>query len=105
MLFKGYLLRYVASVSLDNSSYVIKKKKKKIRCPLIHMNSSKGKKTSIYKRYTYLNKNCIFSVTTHIWTAFFYRYIPESSISLLLLMTLYSLIRMKNNDAAERYYA
>ena len=28
MLFKGYLLRYVASVSLDNSSYVIKKKKK-----------------------------------------------------------------------------
>ena len=29
MLFKGYLLRYVASVSLDNSSYVIKKKKKR----------------------------------------------------------------------------
>lgn len=83
----------------------LKKKKKRYGAHSYIWIAVKEKKTSIYKRYTYLNKNCIFSVTTHIWTAFFYRYIPENSISLLLLMTLYSLIRMKNNDAAERYYA
>lgn len=88
MLFKGHLL-----ISLDNSSYVLRRK---IRYPLSQpYNSNKGKKQVFIKVYNYLFKHKLLfqchypTVRWHM----LYRHVPESSIGLLLLMILHNLTR------------